>query len=163
MWAEVALASQEQRHELVLEGKEVQERVEKKGLDVNIFKLDKLNFLRISQAKLASLPDTLGCLVNLTSLVLKGNSLTGIPTSLNNLTKLKLLDLSLNSLSSLPPIHNLIELSTLNLYQCLLWGVHGGGHPALPEAVPGGPGQGCGQVEQAGLLVSADLGQLASL
>jgi len=115
MWAEVALAGQEQRHELVLEGKGVQERVEKNGLDDNIFKLDKLNFLRISQAKLTSLPDTLGCLYNLTSLVLKGNSLTGIPTSLNNLTKLKLLDLSLNSLSSLPPIPSLTELTTLNL------------------------------------------------
>ena len=110
-----------------MEGKGVQERVDVR-LDVNIFKLDKLNFLRIIRAKLVSLPDTLGCLGNLTSLVLKGNSLTGITTSLNNLTKLKLLDLSLNSLSSLsslPPIHNLIELSTLNFSQCLLWGVHG--------------------------------------
>ena len=109
------MAGQEQRHELVLEGKGVQDRVEKNGLDANIFKLDKLNFLRISQAKLTSLPDTLGCLNNLTSLVLKGNSLTDIPTSLNNLTKLKLLDLSLNNLSSLPPIPSLIELTTLNL------------------------------------------------
>ena len=64
------------------------------GLDVNIFKL--VNFLQISQAKLTSLPDTLGCLSNITSLVLKGNSLTGIPTSLNNLIKLKLFDLRLN-------------------------------------------------------------------
>eukprot|EP00092_Neocalanus_flemingeri_P068949 GFUD01084367.1.p1 GENE.GFUD01084367.1~~GFUD01084367.1.p1 ORF type:complete len:519 (+),score=186.79 GFUD01084367.1:53-1558(+) len=115
MWAEVALAKQEQRHELVLQGKDVQERVEKTGLDANIFKLDKLNFLNISQAKVNCIPDTLGFLTNLTSLVLKGNSLTSIPTSLNNLKKLKLLDLSLNSISTLPPIPSLTELTTLNL------------------------------------------------
>ena len=109
------MAGQEHRHELVLQGKVVQERVEKEGLDENIFKLDKLNFLQISQAKLTSLPDTLGSLTNLTSLVLKGNNLTSIPSSLNNLTKLKLLDLSLNSLSSLPPIPSMTELTTLNL------------------------------------------------
>ena len=94
MWAEVALVGQKQMHKLVLEGKGVQERVDKGGLDVNIFRL--VNFLQISQAKLTSLPDTLGCLSNITSLVLKGNSLTGIPTSLNNLIKLKMFDLSLN-------------------------------------------------------------------
>ena len=94
MWAEVALVGQKQMHKLVLEGKGVQDRVDKGGLDVNIFKL--VNFLQISQAKLTSLPDTLCCLNNITSLVLKGNSLTGIPTSLNNLIKLKLFDLSLN-------------------------------------------------------------------
>jgi len=115
MWEEVALARQEQRHELVLTGKGVQERVEAKGLDENIFKLDKLNFLHISQAKLAVLPDTLGCLTNLTSLVLKGNSLTVIPATLNNLSKLKLLDLSMNNLNALPSIHSLTELTTLNL------------------------------------------------
>lgn len=114
-WPEVALAGQEQRHELVLQGKVVQERVEKDGLDENIFKLDKLNFLQISQAKLSILPDTLGSLKNLTSLVLKGNNLEAIPTTLNSLTKLKLLDLSLNKISSIPPIPSLTELTTLNL------------------------------------------------
>ena len=48
MLAEVALAGQEQRHKLVLEGEGVQERAEKGEL-VNIFKLDKLNFLQTSQ------------------------------------------------------------------------------------------------------------------
>ena len=48
MLAEVALAGQEQRHKLVLEGEGVQERAEKGEL-VKIFKLDKLNFLQTSQ------------------------------------------------------------------------------------------------------------------
>ena len=48
MLAEVALAGQKQRHKLVLEGEGVQERAEKGEL-VNIFKLDKLNFLQTSQ------------------------------------------------------------------------------------------------------------------
>jgi len=115
MWEEVAIAGQEQRHELVLTGKGVQERVEANGLDENIFKLDKLNFLQISQAKLSILPETIGSLTNLTSLVLKGNSLTDIPSSFNKLSKLKLLDLSMNNLHSLPPMESLTELTTLNL------------------------------------------------
>merc|ERR1712130_14895 len=84
-----------------LQGKVVEERLEKEGIDADIFKLEKLNFLQISQAKLSNLPESLGSLVNLTSLVLKGNNLTNIPTSLNNLTKLKLLDLSLNKITCL--------------------------------------------------------------
>jgi len=75
MWPEVAQAREEQRHELVLQGKVVEERLDKEGLDDNIFKLEKLNFLQISQSKLSKLPETLGCLNNLTSLVLKGNRL----------------------------------------------------------------------------------------
>jgi len=115
MWPEVAQAREEQRHELVLQGKVVEERLDKEGIDDNIFKLEKLNFLQISQSKLSKLPETLGCLNNLTSLVLKGNRLEDIPSTLNRLTKLKLLDLSLNKISSLPPIPSLTELTTLNL------------------------------------------------
>jgi len=122
MWPEVALAREEQRHELVLQGKVVEERLEKEGIDADIFKLEKLNFLQISQAKLSNLPESLGSLVNLTSLVLKGNNLTNIPTSLNNLTKLKLLDLSLNKITCLPPIPSLTELTTLNLSLNMLTG-----------------------------------------
>jgi len=109
------VAREEQRHELVLQGKVVEERLESAGLDENIFKLDKLNFFQISQTKLSKLPETLGCLNNLTSLVLKNNRLEDIPTSLNSLTKLKLLDLSMNKISHLPTISNLKELTTLNL------------------------------------------------
>merc|ERR1719184_158258 len=122
-WPEVELAREEQRHELVLQGKVVEDRVVKDGIDENIFKLEKLNFLQISQAKLAVLPETLGCLSNLTSLVLKGNTLTDIPTSLNSLRKLKLLDLSMNKITFLPPIPNLTDLTTLNLSLNMLFGV----------------------------------------
>merc|ERR1719184_723640 len=122
-WPEVELAREEQRHELVLQGKVVEDRVVKDGIDQNIFKLEKLNFLQISQAKLTVLPETLGCLNNLTSLVLKGNTLTDIPTSLNSLQKLKLLDLSMNKITYLPPIPNLTDLTSLNLSLNMLSGV----------------------------------------
>ena len=60
MWIEVSQAAQEGRHELVLHGKTVQEKIEKDGIDQNIFQLEKLNFLEIRQAKLSILPETLG-------------------------------------------------------------------------------------------------------
>lgn len=115
MWEEVALAKNERRRELVLSGKGVQERVDSKGLDPGIFTLAPLNFLEISQAGLTSLPDSLGNLSNLTSLVLKGNQLTSLPDSLSKLTSLKLVDLSLNKLTGLPDLAALPNLETLNL------------------------------------------------
>jgi len=115
MWVEVAQAAEEGRHELVLHGKTVQERIEKDGIDQNIFQLEKLNFLEIRQAKLSILPETLGNLINLTSLVLKGNSLASLPNAINNLKKLKLLDVSMNSISNLPSISSLSDLATLNI------------------------------------------------
>jgi len=115
MWDEVALAKKEGRRELVLSGKEIQSKVENGGLDPSIFTLTPLNFLEVRNAGLKSVPDTLGELSNLTSLVLKGNELSSLPCSLSQLNKLKLIDLSLNSLSSLPDISSLTELETINL------------------------------------------------
>ena len=75
----------------------------------------KLNFLELSDSHLNVLPNTLGKLVQLTSLVLKGNKLTSLPESVNSLTKLKLLDVSNNQISSLPEVSSLNMLTTLNL------------------------------------------------
>ena len=98
MWPEVETASKEQRHELVLQGKTVSERVTQNGgaVDDNIFPLVKLNFLEVSDAKVERIPETLSTLSNLTSLVLKNNLLNCLPESLSSLTKLKLLDVSAN-------------------------------------------------------------------
>ena len=51
--------------------------------------LVRLNFLEMSNSHLNVLPNTLGKLVQLTSLVLKGNKLTSLPESLNSLTKVR--------------------------------------------------------------------------
>ena len=85
MWPEVQTAKAEQRHELVLHGKDVSDRVQAAGgcVDEDVFGLVKLNFLEISEAKLQSVPETLSSLVNLTSLVLKSNQLTKIPDGIN--------------------------------------------------------------------------------
>lgn len=115
MWPEVVLAKQEHRHELVLNSKEIHDRVVSEGVDEEIFNLEKLNFLQISQAQLIKLPDALGNLRNLTSLVLKNNELTEIPSTLGRLVKLKLLDLSSNKISQLPSIGCLTDLLSINL------------------------------------------------
>ena len=85
MWPEVQTAKAEQRHELVLHGKDVSDRVQTAGgtVDQEVFGLVKLNFLEISEAKLQSVPETLSSLINLTSLVLKSNQLTKVPDGIN--------------------------------------------------------------------------------
>ena len=85
MWPEVQTAKAEQRHELVLHGKDVSDRIQNNGgaVDEEVFSLVKLNFLEISEAKLQTVPETLSSLVNLTSLVLKSNQLTKVPDGIN--------------------------------------------------------------------------------
>merc|ERR1719192_710298 len=117
MWAEVEIAKSEQRHELVLQGKDLTEKLERNEgrVDENIFSLVKLNFLELSQSRLSQVPDSVGRLVHLTSLVLKSNQLTVLPETLNSLTSLKLLDVSNNKISALPSLSQLSMLTTINL------------------------------------------------
>ena len=91
MWPEVQTAKAEQRHELVLHGKDVSDRVQSGGgcVDEEVFSLVKLNFLEISEAKLQSVPETLSSLVNLTSLVLKSNQLSKVPDGINRCLRRK--------------------------------------------------------------------------
>jgi leucine-rich repeat protein SHOC2 len=73
-------------------------------------------FLTLSQVGMASLPESIGDLNNLTHLTLTNNSLTSLPESIGNLTSLTLLNLANNSLTSLPEsIGNLTNLKYLNL------------------------------------------------
>ena len=133
MWAEVETAKSEQRHELVLQGKDLTEKLERNEgrLDETIFTLGqpgklnylfssqsflvKLNFLELSQSKLSQVPDSVGRLGHLTSLVLKSNKLTALPDTLNSLTSLKLLDVSNNKITCLPSLSQLNMLTTINL------------------------------------------------
>ncbi|CAH1779638.1 unnamed protein product [Owenia fusiformis] len=116
MWPEVEKASKEKRHELVLSGANVSERIRTDELDKNVFNLTPINFLEISKTCLESLPNLLGNLVNLTSLVLHNNKLKSLPTEISQLSKLHLLDASTNEIESLPEEFNeLTNLHTLNL------------------------------------------------
>ena len=113
-WPEVKQAADEHRYELVLSGATVSERIDKSGLDKDIFELTSLNFLQISNTTLLSLPVELGQLVKLKTLDLHKNSLKELPASIGLLKELKHLDLSDNKLQKLPT-----TLTELNLLQSL--------------------------------------------
>jgi leucine-rich repeat protein SHOC2 len=72
--------------------------------------------LSLAWESISILPDSIGDLINLTGLDLRGNELTNLPDKIGNLTNLSWLDLSGNELISLPDsIKNLTNLTTLNL------------------------------------------------
>lgn len=109
-------AAEEHRYELVLNGSGVAERIDKCGLDGNIFQLEFLNFLQVSNTKLLSLPEELGKLVNLKTLDLHRNSIVELPASIGLLKELKNLDVSGNELQILPAtLGELTSLQTLNV------------------------------------------------
>lgn len=115
-WEEVVQASNEKRKELVLQGQDISSRIDKNGLDENIFELASLNYLEISSTSLACIQSGIGNLVNLKSLVLCNNQLKDVPSDIGKLSKLKTLNLSNNKLVQLPDeIELLSELDTMNL------------------------------------------------
>ncbi|XP_046611616.1 leucine-rich repeat-containing protein 47-like [Neodiprion virginianus] len=115
-WSEVSQARKENRHELVLSGASVSHRLEKSGLDKAIFNLHGLNYLNINDTCLDAIPDEIGKLENLTSLVLHSNKIAKLPSAIGKLTKLKVLDVSRNNLDFVPDdLGNLPQLMTLNL------------------------------------------------
>ncbi|GIY57044.1 leucine-rich repeat-containing protein 47 [Caerostris extrusa] len=115
-WKEVQQAHDEKRCELKLSGPLFAERIEKNGLDPDIFKITHLNFLEISKTHLKELPVNIGQLTNLTRLVVSYNDLVKLPSEVENLKKLKFLDASHNALSELPSgLSGLMELMSLNV------------------------------------------------
>lgn len=115
-WPEINNAEQENRHELILSGQSVSQRIQDDGIDKNLFQLTGLNFLNISDTCLSTLPDDVSKLVNLQSLMLHSNKLAKLPACLGKLTKLKLLDVSRNELTEVAVDFNEMgALSTLNL------------------------------------------------
>lgn len=115
-WQEVLNAEKEKKHELILSGNEISERISKAGLDLTIFNLTNLNYLNIHATVLASVPDEIQKLVNLQTLVLHSNKIEQLTSKVSQLAKLKVLDLSRNCLKTIPgEISELLQLTTLNV------------------------------------------------
>lgn len=113
--------------ELVISGPTGKKQIEEdNGLHDVIFQMSTLNFLEVSSVGLADISPQINKLSQLTSLVLRGNSLTAVPTDIGRLVKLKMLDLSWNKLSQLPD-----EIASLSQLQSLI--VSGNQLSALPS------------------------------
>lgn len=115
-WPEIETANKENRHELALSGKEISKRINKNGIDPQLFALTGLNYLNIHETTLSTLPREISKLSNLQTLVLHSNTLEQVPPAVGMLEKLKMLDVSQNLLKALPEeIVQLRQLTTLNV------------------------------------------------
>ena len=122
-WPEIRKTFDTKRYELKLVGAEISQRLdENKGsLDTNLFKLKHLNFLEISKTTLNSIPNEIGALVGLSTVLLHSNAIVSVSSELGKLKSITHLDLSNNSIKSLPnELKNLVELKALNLSGNLL-------------------------------------------
>lgn len=116
MWPEITSGKSENKRELKLAGAEISERINANGLDSDLFALDTLNLLNISDTSLQQLPAEISNLTNLQTLLLYGNEIITVPSTIGTLEKLKVLDISRNKLECIPSeIANLSSLMTLNL------------------------------------------------
>ena len=118
MWEEVEKARKDKRREFVLSGKVLEERMRSSnGVDPSVFELTSLNFLDLSWcAGLSAIPEEMGNLAGLTSLIMNNNAIEEIPQVLGKLVKLKVLDLSSNKVATVPSeVAKLPALTTLNL------------------------------------------------
>ncbi|XP_014218679.1 leucine-rich repeat-containing protein 47-like [Copidosoma floridanum] len=115
-WHEITQVVKENRHELVLSGADVSQKIADSGIDPALFELSGLNYLNINHTGLEIVPNGIGNLKNLTNLVLHSNAIKKLPSSIDKLSKLKVLDCSRNKLEELPTeFENLPQLMTLNL------------------------------------------------
>ncbi|KAH0554773.1 leucine-rich repeat-containing protein 47-like [Cotesia glomerata] len=120
-WNEIEQVKKEKRHELILSGVSISEKIQSFGLSDELFNCKTLNYLNINQTCLESISDEIGKLSNLTTLVLHSNKLKHIPVTIENLTKLKILDCSFNELTTISfEISTLTELTRINLNSNLL-------------------------------------------
>ena len=122
-WPEIRKTFDTKRYELKLVGAEISKRLEDNNvnLDKNLFKLKHLNFLEISKTSLNSIPNEIGTLVGLNSVLLYSNAIETVSNELGKLTSITHLDLSNNSIKCLPnDLKKLVELKTLNLSGNLL-------------------------------------------
>jgi len=83
-------------------------------IPLEVFELEQLKVLKLSNNALTSIPDSISRLQNLTELYLGGNQLTNLPDSITPLQNLTVLYLGGNKLTSLPEsitrLQNLTEL-----------------------------------------------------
>ncbi|XP_003494147.1 leucine-rich repeat-containing protein 47 [Bombus impatiens] len=120
-WHVIKTAAAENKHELVLSGSAISELIQKRGFDNSLFNLQHLNYLNITLTCLQEVPEEIGKLQNLTTLVLHSNEISKIPNTIEKLGKLKVLDCSRNKLTSLPDeIGKLPQLTTMNFSSNLL-------------------------------------------
>lgn len=120
-WHVIKTAAAENKHELVLSGSAISELIQKRGFDNTLFNLQHLNYLNITLTCLREVPEEIGKLQNLTTLVLHSNEISKIPNTIEKLGKLKVLDCSRNKLTSLPDeIGKLPQLTTMNISSNLL-------------------------------------------
>ena len=117
VWVEIGQAEEDGRHELHLNGDIISDRLKQSAgqLHPDLFKLESLNYLEISDTTLTLLPQQIGDLKNLINLALHRNHINTIPESINKLEKLKFFDLSSNKITSLPDPFHLSSLHTFNL------------------------------------------------
>nr|XP_006642132.1 PREDICTED: leucine-rich repeat-containing protein 47 [Lepisosteus oculatus] len=117
-WEEIEKAEKEKRRELVLQGANIDKKIQQAGgLNPKIYELTLLNYLEISQCpSLRVLHQGIENLLHLQSLILCRNKLSEIPKGVGSLKFLKVLDVSVNELVSLPDeVSQLGELTTLNI------------------------------------------------
>lgn len=116
MWPEIAQGKSENKRELKLSGAVISERINANGLDSDLFTLDALNLLNISDTSLQQLPAEISNLTNLQTLLLYGNEIRTVPATISALEKLKVLDISRNKLECITDgVADLSCLMTLNL------------------------------------------------
>lgn len=112
----VKQAAKENKHHVVLTGSGVSETFKRSGLDKHLFNLRHLNYLSITRTCLQSVPEEIGELTNLTTLILHSNEMAELPSSIAKLINLKVFDCSRNKLTSYPQeLCNLPQLKILNL------------------------------------------------
>lgn len=120
-WDIIKQIADENKHELVLTGPSISRLIAENGLDKMLFDLHNLNYLNITHTCLREVPEEIGKLQNLTTLVLHSNEIDKLPESIEKLTKLKFLHCSQNKLTSLPDaVGNLPQLSSINFGSNLL-------------------------------------------
>ncbi|XP_036388296.1 leucine-rich repeat-containing protein 47 [Megalops cyprinoides] len=116
-WAEIERAASEKRRELVLQGPNIDKKIQTGGLNPSIYSLTLLNYLEISQCpSLLEIHEEIQNLTHLQSLILCRNKISTIPKAVGSLKSLKVLDVSVNELKALPDeLSQLSELNTLNV------------------------------------------------
>lgn len=94
-------------------------------LPESIGNLKNLKFLNVGANSFTSIPDSIGSLINLGFLNFGGNKITSLPESIGNLKNLTYLNVGANSLTSLPDsIGNLSNLRTFNVSENKLTSPH---------------------------------------